>query len=69
LIATGERSGLQTHTATTGSVSFAHADEKLTVFLEPEPAIRADGKFDLELGLRFNVGYSNRAADPRPYDY
>jgi hypothetical protein len=46
-----------------------HAEEKLTVFLELEPAIRADGKFDLELGLRFNAGYSNRAADPRPYDY
>jgi hypothetical protein len=67
VISTGAQSGLLTHTATTESVS--HADEKLTVFLELEPAIRADGKFDLELGLRFNVGCSNRAADPRPYDY
>jgi hypothetical protein len=25
--------------------------------------------FDLELGLRLNVGYSNQAGDTRPYDY
>jgi hypothetical protein len=34
LIPTGERSGLQTHTSTTGNVTVVHADEKLTVFVE-----------------------------------
>ena len=41
----------------------------LTASVELESATRADGKFDLELGLRFNVGYSSRAAGTRPYDY
>jgi hypothetical protein len=37
----GKRSGLQTHTATTESVSFVRADELLTAFLGLESAIRA----------------------------
>jgi hypothetical protein len=47
-IAKGERSGLLTHTATTGKRLVVRADQKLTAFLELESAIRARG---LELAL------------------
>jgi hypothetical protein len=38
--AKGEQSGLRTRIAATKSVSLAHAEEKLTAFLELESAIR-----------------------------
>ena len=38
LIFRGEQFGLQTHTATTESVSFVRADDNLTAFLELEIA-------------------------------
>jgi hypothetical protein len=41
LIPTGERSGLLTHIAATGSASVVRADEKLTAFIELESAIKA----------------------------
>jgi hypothetical protein len=43
-IAEDEQSGLQTRTATTGSVFVVRADEKLSAFLELESAIRACGE-------------------------
>jgi hypothetical protein len=39
-ILTGERSGLQTHIATTEKRFVVQADEKLTAFMELESAIR-----------------------------
>jgi hypothetical protein len=39
LIPTGERPGLQTRIATTGSVLLCDADEKLAAFVELESAI------------------------------
>jgi hypothetical protein len=39
-IATGERFGSPTHTATTGKPFVARADEKLTAFIELESTIR-----------------------------
>jgi hypothetical protein len=44
LIPTGERSGLQTRTATTEKRLVVHADEKLTAFVELESAVRACGE-------------------------
>jgi hypothetical protein len=44
LIPTGERSGLQTRIAVTGSVSLCAPTKKLTAFLELEAAIRACGE-------------------------
>jgi hypothetical protein len=41
LIPTGERSGLQTHIATTESVSLYVRHDKLRAFVELESAIRA----------------------------
>jgi hypothetical protein len=41
LIPTGERSGLQTHIATTERRFVVRPDEKLTAFLEMETAIHA----------------------------
>jgi hypothetical protein len=38
---TGQRSGLQTHIANNGKGFVAHAEEKLTAFLELESAIGA----------------------------
>jgi hypothetical protein len=44
LIQTGERSGLQTHIATTVKRFVVRADEKLTAFLQLESASRVCGE-------------------------
>jgi hypothetical protein len=44
LIPTGERSGLLTRIATDGKRFVAHADQKLTAFVELKSAIRPYGE-------------------------
>jgi hypothetical protein len=61
LIPKGEGSGLQTHIATTESVSVVHTEEKLTAFMELEAATHArDELVDKQARFPPNPGVAKR---------